>query len=387
LVLALLSAKLVDEFAGFLPNGAFESFRADLGLTYTQASAVLVAAAPGAIVGNVFAVLADFRSRRVIAAGGALCFAASLAVFGIAHSFVGLLLASFVLGCASSAMCDATEVALVDLAGDAPASQLSRSSLFGAAGDLLGPALLIGIAAAGLSWRLAFTIGAATVALYGVWLASCRFPPPPPRTENDSVRAAMAPILRDRRVWYFGILAMLLGPLDEDALAFMISYLENDVHVSTAIATSIASASIVGALFGFLTTSRPGYRPPDRTMLNESIVIAISLVAAVAFRAVVIIVVAEFVFGYAVARYWIALKTRIVGLYPQRVGSVNAVVSTIEYSGFLLPILAGRLADEFGIRAGFGFSALVGVLTVVLIATCDRRVQAERAQAKSARAI
>jgi MFS family permease len=185
---------------------------------------------------------------------------------------------------------------------------------------------------------------------------------------------------------------MFLGPLDEDALAFLIAYLENDVHVSTAVATSIASASIVGALFGFLTTSRAGYRPPARAMLHESIVIAVSLVAAVAFRSIAIIVVAEFVFGYAVARYWIALKTRIVGLYPQRVGSVNAVVSTIEYSGFLLPILAGRLADEWGIRAGFGFSAFVGVVMVVLIATCDRRVQTQsaqtqRAQANSARAI
>jgi MFS family permease len=342
---------------------------------------VLVAAAPGAIVGNVFAVLADFRSRRLIASGGALGFAVALAVFGLAQSFPVLLVASFVLGCASSAMCDATEVALVDLAGDEPASQLSRSSLFGAVGDLLGPLLLIAVAAAGVSWRFAFAIGATTAAVYGVWLACCGFPPPHAHAEHNSMRATLTPIARDPRVWYFGVLAMLLGPLDEHALAFLIAYLERDVHASTATATAIASASIVGALLGFLTTSRPGYRPPERAMLNESILIAISLVAAVALRSVAVILVAEFVFGYAVARYWIALKTRIVGLHPQRVGSVNAVVSTIEYSGFLFPILAGHLADEFGVRVGFGFSAFVGVLTVVLIATFDGRVQASKARA------
>ena len=44
---------------------------------------MLVAAAPGAIAGTVFSVLADYRSRRVIAAGGAFGFAAALAVYGL----------------------------------------------------------------------------------------------------------------------------------------------------------------------------------------------------------------------------------------------------------------------------------------------------------------
>ncbi len=73
----------MDECAGFLPHGAFESFRTDLGLTYTQASIVLVAAAPGAIAGNVFSVLADYRSRRVIASGGAFGFAVALAGYAV----------------------------------------------------------------------------------------------------------------------------------------------------------------------------------------------------------------------------------------------------------------------------------------------------------------
>jgi predicted MFS family arabinose efflux permease len=380
-VLALLAVRLVDEFAGFLPQGTFESFRADLGLTYTQASVVLVAAAPGAILGNGFAVLADFRSRRVIAAGGAFGFAAALATFGLSHSFLVIVVASVVLGCASSAMCDATEVALVDLAGAEPASQISRSFLFGAVGDLLAPALLIAAAAAGVSWRITFAVGAATCAIYGVWLASCRFPPPPPRVHGESVRNALGPIIRDRRVWYFGALALLLGPLDEDTFAFLLAYLQRDVGVSSAVATAIASASIVGALVGFVTTSRRGYRPPARALRSEAIVIAVSLIAAVVVGNLAVLAMAELVFGFAVARYWIALKTQIVQLNPQRVGSVNAVVSTIEFSGFLLPVLAGRLADTFGVRAGFGFSAVIAVVTVGLIVAFDDRVQARSARA------
>ena len=63
LVGALLVVRLADESLGFLREGAFESWRADLGLSYREAAVVLVAAAPGAIAGSVFTALADYRSR------------------------------------------------------------------------------------------------------------------------------------------------------------------------------------------------------------------------------------------------------------------------------------------------------------------------------------
>ena len=56
-------------------------------------------------------------------------------------------------------------------------------------------------------------------------------------------------------------------------------------------------------------------------------------------------------------------------------------MSTIEYSAFLLPVFAGRLADTIGVRAGFALSAVVAVVTLGLI------VVVERAQASKARAI
>jgi predicted MFS family arabinose efflux permease len=342
---------------------------------------VFTVAAMGAIAGNVFSVLADFRSRRVIASGGAFGFAAALTFFGLAQSFALLLLAAFVYGCASTAMCDATEVALVDIAGEERAAQISRTFLLGAAGDLLGPLLLIGVAAAGLSWRVAFGLGAAVVAAYAIWLVSCRFPPPPARRADDSVRAGLGPIVRNPEVWYFGILAMFLGPMDEDALAFLISYLERDHGLTAAAATGIALVSVAGSVVGFLSTSRAGYRPAPQAMRNQALVLAMATLAAVAVRSIAVIVVAEFVFGVAIARYFIALKTRIVALYPDRVGAVNAVVSTIEFSGFVLPLCAGRIADAYGVRAGFGFSALVACASLALILARGRARQARSERA------
>lgn len=377
----------MDEFAGFLPTGTFESFRTDLGLTYTQASAVLTIAAPGAIAGNVFAVLADYRSRRVIATCGAVGFAFALAGFGLAHSFVLLLAASFAYGVASTAMVDATEVALVEIAGDETSAQISRAHLFGAAGDLLGPLLLIGVAAAGLSWRVALGVGAGVAALYAVWLACCPLPAPRPRATGETAREGLRPIIRNPQVWYLGVLALMLGPMDEHALAFLIAYLEHDFGASTAAATSVALASVAGSVVGFLSTSRRGYRPAERTMRNQAALLAITTIASIAVHSIVVIVVAEFVFGIAIARYFIALKTRIVGLYPDRVGSMNAVISTIEFSGFVLPLVAGRIADAFGVRAGFGFSALIAAATLALVLAGERRRSPARAHASSERAI
>src|SRR2546421_140390 len=122
--------------AAFLAPGALGSFRADLGLSYTSAATVLTMAAPGAIVGTVFAAAADHVSRRLIAAGGAFGMAAALAGFAAGRSFAMLAAASFLGGAAATAMVDAAEVAMVDMAGPDLRPFLARANLMGTLGDL-----------------------------------------------------------------------------------------------------------------------------------------------------------------------------------------------------------------------------------------------------------
>jgi predicted MFS family arabinose efflux permease len=381
----MLTVHFADEAAGFLPPGAFESFRDDLGLTYSRASAVLVVAAPGAIVGNVFAVLADYRSRRAIAAGGALAFAAALFVFAATSSWWAMLVAGFTLGCASTAMCDATEIAFVEVVGPDATSHLSRAFLLGSVGDLAGPVLLVAAATTGLGWRGAFALAAVGMTAYACWLATVPFPAPHPRAPDDgSARAHLAEIVRDRRVWLVGVLALLLGPLDEDYFAFLIAYLRHDHGLGEAGATAVAMLSVVGTFAGFASTSRPGYSPGPRALPGAAAALAGAAVVAAVVPSVVAIGACTFVIGAAMARFWVALKARSLALRPRERGSVQAVVTTIEYSGFALPLAAGALADAFGVRAGFGFSALVAVALLVLSLAGTRRA---RRQARIARAI
>ena len=140
MLVALLSVRLADESAGFLIPGSFEAIRSELHLSYAQAATILAAGTPGAIVGNGFSIAADYVSRRVIAAGGALWFAAAVAVFATSTSYPVLVAASFVIGVAASAMVDACELALVDVSGDDLPRMLGASNLMGSIGDLAGPA-------------------------------------------------------------------------------------------------------------------------------------------------------------------------------------------------------------------------------------------------------
>ncbi|HEX5096716.1 MAG TPA: MFS transporter, partial [Acidimicrobiia bacterium] len=322
----------MDEAGGFLIPGAFESFRLDLGLTYTQASIVLVAPAPGALLGNGLSIAVDHRSRRAITATGAFGFAASLCSVAVTPGFAACVAAAFVLGAAATLTIRGSDVSLVDMAGDAPTTMIARSHVFGAAGDLFGPALLVLVAATGLGWRVAFATFGVLAFAYAGWLASLRFPPPPPAPDGHRVRDSLRDITRDRRVWWCAFVALLLGPLDEPFLAFLIATLEREQHLSAWLATAIVVSSIAGNLVGFLQTGRAGHTPAPLAMASNAAILACTTAIAVVAPWPVVIV-AIFVSGWATAHFFIALMDRIVALHPGRLGTVQAVITTVEFSG------------------------------------------------------
>ena len=85
--------------------------------------------------------LADRHSRRLIAAGGAPGYAAGLFLFAAGTNVPMLVVAVRVMGFAGDAMIRATDVALVDVAGDRLELAVARATLLGTIGDLAGPGL------------------------------------------------------------------------------------------------------------------------------------------------------------------------------------------------------------------------------------------------------
>ena len=386
-LVAVLAVRLFDEAAWFVPPGTFESFRADLGLSYAQAGTVLAAAAPGAVAGTVFTVAADHVSRRALAAGGALAFAAALGAFGVADSFLVLAASSFVMGAAATSMVDAAEVALVDLAGDDLRHHLARANLLGAVGDLAGPVLLAAVAATGGSWRVACTVMAVPMAAYGVALAAVPLPPPGQAHHDDGdedededearpaspVRAVLA-VAADRRVWVMGGMAMLLGPFDEPLVAFLLALLEQERGASPAVASLVAFVGVSGGVVAYTVVARRFARVPSaRLLVPAATTLALATVACAVVPVIAVVAALAFVGDVALGVLWLAVQHRTLTLRPGQVGTTKAVVSTVEMAGFAIPIAIGALADRAGLVAAVATYGFLGLALVALAAFDARR--------------
>jgi MFS family permease len=318
---------------------------------------VLVAAAPGAIVGNVFAIAADHCSRRVIASIGTFGFAVTLLMFAAGRSFAVLLVAGFCLGMFATAMIDAGELALLDVAGEASHDRLAHSYFISCIGDLAGPMLLILVSAIGFGWRGAFGIAAAVVAAFGVWMATLPLPAPVHHPEIGGVREGLREVVRTPAVWWVGLCALLVSPLDESFLAFLIAKLQRVNGMSLEAATTLAIATILGTALGFGLTPRLR----DASLARSAVMITVGALVAGLAPWPPIIVAGSLLFGFGLARAWMAVKIRAIAIWPERRGTVSAVVSTIEFTGFVLPLLAGVVADRYGLTAGIGCYVLIAL--------------------------
>src|SRR5206468_60404 len=116
----------------------------------------------------------------------------------------------------------------------------------------VGPLALVVTAWLGWSWRVPFFVAAGFGIAYACWLATLPMPAPRPTEDGhpSAWRAAFA-LLRDARIWRFGVVALLFVQLDEAYLAFVIAFLRRDGNFSAAGATLVASAIVVGGLAGY----------------------------------------------------------------------------------------------------------------------------------------
>jgi predicted MFS family arabinose efflux permease len=376
-VVSLLVAGFVDETVAFLPFGALEPLRHDLGLSYTGAAALL-ALYPGiGVVGGVFGVLADRYSRRLIAAGGALGYAAGLFLFAAGTNVPTLVVAVTVMGFAGDAMIRATDVALVDVAGDRLELAVARATLLGSIGDLAGPALLALCLTTGLGWRAAFVVAGLGMAAYGLLLASQPLPAPapPPDVIGDGdppPRYEIGAVLRDRRVFRLGLLAALVDVFDEPFLAFAIAYLVTTRGQPAGVAALTAGVGLAGGVVAAAWASRV-----ERAEITPSAVAAL-LVGGVAAILLAphpgVAALGAAGVGAAVNLAWISLEPRVLTLRPGQAGTTSAVVSAVAQLAVPVPLVAGVLADAAGVS-----TALLLYLALALVfATLNRRDRATR---------
>jgi predicted MFS family arabinose efflux permease len=352
-VVSLLIAGFVDETVAFLPFGALEPLRRDLDLSYAQGAALL-ALYPGiGVVGGVFGVLADRRSRRVIAAGGTFGYAAGLLLFAAGTNFPALVAAIALMGFAGDAMIRATDVALVDVAGDRIELAVARATLLGTVGDLAGPALLAACLATGLGWRAAFVVAGLGMAAYGLLLATQPLPAPHPAPDppdgsrRRGTAAQVVTVARDRRVLRLGLLSALVDVFDEPFIAFAIAYLTVARGHPAGVAILTAGVGLAGGVAAAAWASRA-----ERSAIAPSAVAALLLGGAATILAAphpVVAAAGAAGVGAAVNLAWISIEARVLTLRPGQAGTTSAVVSAVGQVAVLVPLVAGVVADHGGV--------------------------------------
>lgn len=356
-----------DEWFTFLPAGVIEGLREDVDLSYAQTGLVLAALSLGGIVGVVFQAAADYVSRRALAALGALAYGAAMIAFGLADSFWTLFAAAFVWGAASDAFIHGCEVALVDLAGADLPKVLARVNARSAVGDLLAPLTLIGAAALGFGWRGLFIGGGGLMLAYGLWLASQRFPPPHPRSNDARAGRDLLAILTDGRVLLMAAMMGLFALLDEPLLACLIAYLEQVAGYGPGMAVALATGALVGGLIGYGVAERLiPVGAPGAVLTPSALAAALSLPLMAFGGQAWLVVVGGLAFGLSGAVFYTALQSLVLTLRPGQAGSTGAVVSVIGLAGAGFPALVGWTADAWGLGAGLGLYAAVPALLLAL---------------------
>ncbi|MGH3877627.1 MAG: MFS transporter [Actinophytocola sp.] len=362
-MVSLLLVGFADETVAFLPYGAVESIREDVGISYLQAG-LLLAVYPGiGLLGTPLGVLVDYVSRRAMAVIGGIGYGVGLWLFAVAGNFATLFVAVVVMGLMGDALVRAVEVALVDVAGDKIEPALARSNLLASVGDLVGPLLLAGALATGLGWRGAFWIAGAMMVAYGVLLATQ--PLPRPTGADDEERRPWRTFLevaRDRRVLVAGLLVGLLVAFDETFVGFAVAFLTTDRGLSPAVATLAAGGGMAGGLAAAAWASRTNRR---RIGLRPCAVLLLAGVVLLFVPNVVAAAVGTAAVGAAANLAWIILQAAYMTLRPGQAGTTSAVVDAVSNIGVLTPLAIGLVADHHGLTVAMVSYVLLALVFVV----------------------
>lgn len=363
-----LAIELFDELVFGVREAAWPLIRSDPGLSY--AAIGLLIAVPnlaGSLIEPWFGILGDAGHRRRVIVSGGSAFTLALLIAWTANGFVALLVAFAILGPASGAFVSLSQASFMDTDPAARERNMARWVLAGSVGVVIGPLLLTGAVAIGLSWREAF-LGCALVGLPLVALAAgFRDGGTSAATVAEAFRTTLRAFRRREVIRWLAVLELtdLLG----DVLLGFVALYFVDVAGSTPAVAGLAVAvlgiaGLVGDGLLLLILRRMG----GGTWLRLGAVAV--LIAYPVFLLLPWILAKLALLGVlAVLRAgWYALpKAR---LFDQFEGSSGAAIAVADVSGLvgsLLPLALGGLAQRIGLGPAMWFllAAPLGLLLLL----------------------
>lgn len=369
----LLAVRFVDESTGFLAPASVEDFRSDLAIGYGLASAMFVAYGVGGVVGNLAVAATDGRSRKPVTVGGGAVLATGLLVIAMARDGVTMLLGTGLVATGSTGLVHGGEIAIAHALAQRGSQRpletvLARGNLGAVAGDVLTPALLAVLRAAGVDWRPVFLGAAALVVAYTALVAAMRFPEPVPAPD----RGVVTPLHRQRLVWVLAVAAFAAMPLDEPYLATVLAFAQSTIGWSSAQAAALAVAFVAGGILAFTVLPAVIGRTPLRRLLALAGIGMAALMAAAAAGPGWSLIPIGLCHSAILNALWLGEQAVVLRANPGREGRTKLVVDAIEGSSFVLIVAIGALADRAGLRAAmWAFAMLPLVLVAVAAAVGD----------------
>ena len=159
LTILFLLIEFFDELHYGVQSAVLPSLRLELGLGYDQVGLLLgLPTVIGAMIEPLLMLLGDTGLRKRLILGGGLVIALSLFLTAASRSFPAVLFAFIISFPASGAFVTLAQATLMDLNPGREPHMMARWTVAGSAGNLVGPSMVAGAFALGLSWRVNYFI-------------------------------------------------------------------------------------------------------------------------------------------------------------------------------------------------------------------------------------
>lgn len=362
--LIFLLTEFFDELHYGIQSAALPVIRQELALTYAQVGLLIgLPKIIGTFIEPFLMLLGDSKLRHRLIVGGGLVIALALVMIAGAGSLAPLLFAYIISFPASGAFVTLSQATLMDINPGREAQMMARWTVYGSAANLIGPALLAGVFALGLSWRLPY-LG---LALFALSLAVLIWKRPFPKRSVEGIHETgeHAASIRETPRWMWNnIRAALHGrsllrwvallevaDLMLDVLSTYLALYLADIAGLSPAQTGLALTLLMGtSLAADLALIPLLERLPGRVIVRASAGLAIPLYIG--------FLLTPWIWGKLVLMVGIRLST--IGWYqvlqgeayasaPGRSGTVMAITSAAGMVGGVLVWLIGVAANQFGL--------------------------------------
>lgn len=301
-------------------------------------------------------------------AAGAAAMAASAALMGAARWYWVLLVGFALYGVGGGPLTHTADVVVVEIFPGEPTRAFARATFLDTAGALMGPGLIAGLSAAGVSWRRGLIGSAAWVAAYAVGASATTFPSAPRARRDeahllreviDGMRAALSNP-RARRA----LTVLFAFELFESAFVLKYVWLHDSLHLSQADVALWAAGEQLVHLGALVILDRLLRHRPARTVFRVASSLLVFLPAAWVYAP-----------GLA-GRILVALPLALVQplIWPMAKGDLLTVDSTtsgaIQAVTTLFPLvplglMEAALAQAIGTGRAMALTGAVGALAML----------------------